>query len=245
MTTLLPAQRPRPLVRPPAPGRPGSPASGLLLIGLLLIGLVAAVLIRCAIGGAGVARSTPAALVFAGLLTGLAVIATPRRAGASALSRLPRRSRLRFRVAGRPPAARAVVAVAVGLAGAVVLCVPAVIATLLSAAPVGSGSGWASTLRPFDGFLGWAAVVTLVASAEEVFLRGVLFRLLEPFGLVVAVAVPAVAFAALHLPLYGWGAMPLDLAVGVWLGALRAASGSVVAPAVAHTVADWAAYWLA
>ena len=36
----------------------------------------------------------------------------------------------------------------------------------------------------------------------------------------------------------------LDLAVGVWLGALRAVSGSVAVPAIAHTLADLAGWWL-
>jgi hypothetical protein len=46
------------------------------------------------------------------------------------------------------------------------------------------------------------------------------------------------------VPLYGWGAVPLDLAVGVWLGGLRLVTGGWAAPAVAHTFADLAAGWL-
>lgn len=171
---------------------------------LLLVGLAAAILIRNAIGGAGVARSAPAGLVFAALLMGLTLLVSPRRPNAR--RRLGHRSLQR-----RPSPARAV---GIGLAGAVVLCVPAAAAIVLE--------GRDFPARPADAFLGWAAVVTVVATAEEVFLRGALYRLLERFGLAVAIGVPAVAFAALHLPLYGWGALPLDFAVGVWLGALRA-----------------------
>jgi membrane protease YdiL (CAAX protease family) len=59
-----------------------------------------------------------------------------------------------------------------------------------------------------------------------------------------AAAIAAVAFAALHVPLSGWVAVPLDLAVGVWLGGLRLRSGGAGAPALTHTLADVASWWL-
>jgi hypothetical protein len=182
----------------------------------LLIGFGAAVALRSAVGGAGVARSAPAGLVFAACLLALAAAgAVPVRRPASAARHLGG-------------------AAGIGLGGAVVLCVPAVLHRLGGAElPVGR-----------EGLASWALVVLVVAGSEEVFLRGTLFRLLEPRGPVVAVLVPAVAFAALHVPLYGWGAAPLDLAVGVWLGALRVVGGSWIAPAVAHVLADVAAWWL-
>lgn len=99
--------------------------------------------------------------------------------------------------------------------------------------------------RPGGSFLMWAAVVALVAAAEELFLRGALFdSVTELAGRWSAIVVAAVAFAALHVPLYGWHVVPLDVAVGVWLGALRTATGSWAAPAVAHVTADLAAWWL-
>ena len=45
-------------------------------------------------------------------------------------------------------------------------------------------------------------------------------------------------------PLYGVGALPLDLAVGLLLGGLRIVSGGVLAPAIAHVIADLAGGWL-
>lgn len=191
--------------------------SDLRLVGLLLVGLVAAVVLRTAVGGAGVARSPVAGLLFAGVLVVLSVCVRP---------------------AARPRAARMspALGVATGFVGAVVLCLPALAAR------------WdAGTLaaRPGDAFVGWAVVVALVAAAEQWFLRGVLHRLLEPHGTVVALLVPAVAFAGLHLPLYGVAALPLDFAVGIWLGALRVVTGRWTVPAVAHVVADWAAWFLA
>lgn len=98
---------------------------------------------------------------------------------------------------------------------------------------------------PFTWFPLWAAVVSAVAVAEELLLRGALFTAINSSaGAAAALIITTVAFALLHVPLYGWTALPLDLAVGFWLGALRLISGSVTAPAIAHTLADLAVWWL-
>jgi membrane protease YdiL (CAAX protease family) len=81
-------------------------------------------------------------------------------------------------------------------------------------------------------------------SASPVF-RGVLFegvRARSGDGL--ALAVTALLFAAIHLPLYGMAAFPIDLCVGLFLGCLRVWSGGVTAPLVAHVVADVATGWV-
>jgi membrane protease YdiL (CAAX protease family) len=127
--------------------------------------------------------------------------------------------------------------IAIGLLGAAVLVVAPARVRLTGTTP--------AILLPSDAWPLWAAVVTLVAVAEELLLRGVLFNAIERVGgPVIAVAVTAVSFALLHVPLYGWGVLPLDLAVGIWLGGLRVAGGGVTAPAVAHVVADLAAWWV-
>ena len=59
-----------------------------------------------------------------------------------------------------------------------------------------------------------------------------------------AVLVTSVVFALMHVPLYGWHVVPLDLGVGLWLAGLRLATGGIAAPAVAHTIADLATWWL-
>ena len=101
-------------------------------------------------------------------------------------------------------------------------------------------------LRPHVGSAAWWAVtVTLVAAAEEVAIRGALFSALDGVaGPAAAVVITTVAFALIHVPFYGWHVMPLDLAVGAWLGGLRLWSGSASAPAVAHIFADLSAFWL-
>ena len=122
-----------------------------------------------------------------------------------------------------------------GVGGAAVLCLPALlhhIATPGQAAPI--------SLLP-----AWAAVVTLVAVAEELLLRGAVYEAICRWrGQDTAIAVTAIAFALLHVPLYGWQVAPLDLAVGVFLGVLRRVAASVTAPALAHALADLAGWWL-
>ena len=122
-----------------------------------------------------------------------------------------------------------------GVGGAAVLILPPLLHHLADpgpAAPTG--------LLPM-----WATVVSLVAVTEEIVLRGTVYESIasQP-GPSAAIVVSAIAFAALHVPLYGWTAAPLDLAVGVFLGVLRAAAGSVTAPALTHALADLAGWWL-
>jgi membrane protease YdiL (CAAX protease family) len=172
----------------------------------LVVGFGVAVWLRVAVGGASVARSGSAGLVFAGALFVLTLAAG-----------VPARPDLR--------------SVGWGVAGAVVLCVPPLLL--------------AGGHRPGGAFLPWAAIVTVVAVAEEAFLRGALYEsLVASRSQLVAVAVTSVCFAALHVPLYGWQAVPLDLAVGLWLGTLRQVSGNWTAPATAHVLADLAGWWL-
>ena len=91
----------------------------------------------------------------------------------------------------------------------------------------------------------WTPVVALIAVAEEVVLRGVLFNAIRAWGGDWwALAATTVLFAAMHVPLYGFGSLPLDLAVGLLLGGLRIVSGGVLAPAIAHVLADVAGGWL-
>ena len=172
----------------------------------------AALSIRVAIGGRPAGASETAALAFSAALLSLAV------------------------AAGWRPARLRCGDVAVGVAGAAVLCAPPVIAFL---------HGNASGPDAIAAFPTWASVVAAVAVTEEIVLRGVLYNALARIsGDAAAVIITALLFALMHVPLYGWGSFVLNVAVGGWLGTLRLVTGSVTAPAVAHTVADWAAWWL-
>lgn len=126
-------------------------------------------------------------------------------------------------------------AAAIGIGGGAVLCLSSLLRQLPS---IGAH-------RPAGSFLGWAVIVAVVAVAEELFLRGALFEAVSRrSGPLAAVAVSAGCFGLLHVPLYGWSAVPLDLAVGGWLGVLRLEADSPTAPAVAHVIADVAGWWL-
>ena len=140
--------------------------------------------------------------------------------------------------AGWRPAAPRARALAIGIGGAAVLCIAPAAMRL-------SGHTLVLGPPPLGLLPAWAATTVLIAVAEEALLRGVLIDAVSPWaGDLVAVGIAAVAFGLLHVPLYGWQAVPLDLAVGVWLGGLRLATGGVAAPATAHAVADLAAWWL-
>jgi len=124
----------------------------------------------------------------------------------------------------------------IGLGGGAVLVALAVVAHLGQLGP---------SLAPAAAFLPWAGITVLVATSEELVLRGVLFQALDRrLGVAAAVLATSVLFALIHVPLYGWHVVPLDLAVGIWLGGLRLLSGGVAAPSIAHALADLATWWL-
>jgi membrane protease YdiL (CAAX protease family) len=121
----------------------------------------------------------------------------------------------------------------------------ALVALAWAGAALGGGLLVPGLGRPAAPFLPWAAITVLVASAEEALLRGRLFDAVRRSGgVLAAVVVTTLAFALMHVPLYGWQVVPLDLAVGVALGGLRLATGGIAAPAAAHVVADLATWWL-
>jgi membrane protease YdiL (CAAX protease family) len=130
--------------------------------------------------------------------------------------------------------------VAIGVAVGLVLAAIAVIGPAFGGSTRVPGLG-----RPDVTFLPWALVTVLVAGAEEAVLRGVLFsRVARAGGIPLAIGFTTLVFALMHVPLYGWHVLPLDLAVGLGLGGLRAATRSIAAPAAAHAVADLATWWL-
>ena len=116
---------------------------------------------------------------------------------------------------------------------------PALVATLtLGSLTFAAGRIVAGGHAPAHLTLAVVLANSLAALAEELWFRRVCYALLAPAGTPVAVAGTAVLFAAVHVAAYGWWVVPLDLAAGLLLGWQRATSGSWVAPAVTHVVAN-------
>jgi membrane protease YdiL (CAAX protease family) len=185
----------------------------------LVVGLAAAVELRLAVGGVAVRDSASAGIAFAAALAALTVAAGKFTAPMSTPAYRP------------APPLQVLVA---GATGAAVLCMPVV-----------TRIGSVAHHRPAGNYIAWSLVVAVVAISEEAFLRGMLYRQVEQAsGGVVAVITTSACFAALHVPIYGWRAGGLDLAVGLWLGALRYVTRTWHAPAVAHVAADLAGWWL-
>jgi membrane protease YdiL (CAAX protease family) len=223
---------------------------------LLLAGLGVALLVRvltAELSGSPVATSRPAGALFAVLITGVA--AAPKLLGrASAAIPWPpsvpqhpatplstgrlRTGRLKT---GRLRTGRLRTLAVWSVVGSGVLVAGPVIARLAHA----DLRTQALAALGFNGFWSWAALVGVIATAEELLVRGTLYRACEEaFGTLAAIVVSALTFALIHIPLYGLGALPVDLAVGLWLSGLRAASGSVLPAIAGHAIADWAAWWL-
>lgn len=79
---------------------------------------------------------------------------------------------------------------------------------------------------------------TLAAVAEEAFFRRLLYGMLSPYGTAVAVGGSAMAFALVHLTVWGVWALPVDLAAGLLLSWQRWASGRWSVPALTHVAAN-------
>jgi membrane protease YdiL (CAAX protease family) len=86
--------------------------------------------------------------------------------------------------------------------------------------------------------IGAVVAGTLAAVAEEALFRRSLYGRLARVGPAVAIAVSAVAFAAVHVPGYGLGSIPVNLSAGLVLGWQRWASGSWGVPAATHVLAN-------
>ena len=87
------------------------------------------------------------------------------------------------------------------------------------------------------------ALNALAAVAEEAFFRRYLYGLLDVrWGTGVALAATAVLFALVHVTVWGWWVLPLDLAAGLLLSWQRAATGRWSVPAATHVLANTLAF---
>jgi membrane protease YdiL (CAAX protease family) len=116
---------------------------------------------------------------------------------------------------------------------------------LVGLALVGRQAGVGFAFAPPTAFVPWAVATVVVASGEEVVLRGAAFDSIgRAAGVGWAVVATSLVFALIHVPLYGWQVVPLDFGVGLVLGALKVLTNRTAAPAAAHVIADLAAWWL-
>ena len=79
---------------------------------------------------------------------------------------------------------------------------------------------------------------TLAAVAEEAFFRRLVYGALERHGAALAVTGSALLFAVVHVTVYGWWVLPLDLAAGLVFSWQRWATGRWSVPAATHVVAN-------
>lgn len=106
----------------------------------------------------------------------------------------------------------------------------------MAAFALGRVLGGGHSPAPFTGRI--VALNSLAAVAEEAFFRRLAYGLLRPGGPVFAIGASALLFGLVHVTLYGWWVLPIDLAAGVVLGWQRGASGRWWVPAVTHVVAN-------
>ena len=196
--------------------RPRSATRRYLRVAWLLAGLGGMALARAATNGNGAPTAFTAGAAFGAATLGLAWLDGWRP--------------------GIGPARGLSISLAVGLVGGLVLV----------ALPELTGGGVAVGLgmRP-QPFAAWVLITLLVVAGEEVLIRGALLDVAAAaFGLPLAIGLSSLAFALIHVPLYGWAVLPLDLAAGVWLAGLRLTGCGLMAPIVAHAIADLATWWL-
>lgn len=112
---------------------------------------------------------------------------------------------------------------------------------VLGAGVVAFGFGRAVVAVPFRPWVLAVAITlnALAAVAEEAFFRRYLYGLVAgAHGTAAAVVVTAGAFALVHVTVWGWWVLPLDLAAGLVLSWQRAATGRWSVPAATHVFAN-------
>jgi membrane protease YdiL (CAAX protease family) len=83
------------------------------------------------------------------------------------------------------------------------------------------------------------AASVVAAVAEEMFFRRLVYGwLAASCGAAVAICGSAVAFAAIHVPVYGFAVLPIDTAAGLLLGWQRWMTGGWSASGLTHVAAN-------
>jgi membrane protease YdiL (CAAX protease family) len=119
---------------------------------------------------------------------------------------------------------------------------------LVASVLVGAALATASVVRvpSLNQLLAGLALFGLaIAPAEELLFRGVLYGCVcRQAGAFWAVVLTAIAFAMIHVPVYGIGSLPLAVSAGLLLGWLRWWTRSLFVPIAVHGIADLALTWL-
>jgi hypothetical protein len=100
------------------------------------------------------------------------------------------------------------------------------------------GGGDAPFHAPTSAVLRLIVLNSVAAVAEEAFFRRLVYGAFVPGGVALAVVGSAAMFALVHVTIYGWWVLPLDLGAGLVLSWQRWASGSWKVPAITHVVAN-------
>ncbi len=112
---------------------------------------------------------------------------------------------------------------------------------VLAAGLAGVGAATLAAGRPAAVPFGpWVLPLSMLAAvAEEAFFRRAVYGAIERrAGAGAAALGAAVAFAAIHVPLYGVAAFPADLGAGLLLGWQRWETGDWTVPAATHAAAN-------
>ncbi len=111
---------------------------------------------------------------------------------------------------------------------------------VLAVGLLGVGLAAAVSGRPAAAPLGAAALpLSLFAAlAEEALFRRAAYGWLDRYGAAIAIGGSALLFAAIHVPLYGAAAFPVDLGAGLLLSWQRWANGTWTVPAATHAAAN-------
>lgn len=113
----------------------------------------------------------------------------------------------------------------------------AVVALGVSAFAAGRALG--GGLAPHPATARFLALNLFAAVAEEAFFRRAVFgALLRSSGAGAAIGGSAVLFAVVHVSVYGFWALPIDLAAGLLLSWQRHVAGTWTAPALTHAIAN-------
>lgn len=113
------------------------------------------------------------------------------------------------------------------IAGVTLIGIAAVVAVRLISPPI------------HVAYTSWAFGANVVAAvAEEAFFRRFVYGWIAARSDELAIVIGAVLFAVIHIPVYGVGVLPIDLAAGLLLGWQRRESGTWLSPAVTHVVAN-------